>query len=170
MSTEQNPSHSKPRSPISLPFLVAAGVLGAIAYFTVPWVMTQFMYLQEQDRAKKRAFIYEGQPPETPAEASGGQEGGGGRQGGGGGRDPEAMFARLDADSDGKIQGEEISERLKNRMEQIDTDKDGALSKEEFLAGMQTRNQDGGGNAGGATVPKARPARSGNAAAPSEAP
>jgi hypothetical protein len=72
---------------------------------------------------------------------------GGGGPGGGGGFDPEAFFAERDADADGKLAGEEISERMQARMDTIDTDGDGAVSKEEFLAGMSRRG--GGGGPGG---------------------
>lgn len=85
----------------------------------------------------------------------GGPGGGGpGGEGGGpeGGRDfdPEAMFAERDADGDGKLTGDEISERLRESLEAIDTDGDGAISKDEFLARMsQVRGRGGRGGSGG---------------------
>lgn len=64
-----------------------------------------------------------------PAGAGGGPGGGGGQ-----GFDPAAMFARMDANSDGKLAGDEISERMKDRVAAMDKDSDGAISKEEFLS------------------------------------
>lgn len=85
-----------------------------------------------------------------------GGPGGGGRGGpGGGGRgnfDPSAFFARMDQNSDGKLAGDEINERMKDRVADIDTDKDGAISKDEFVADMTKRmasGQFGGGGGGG---------------------
>ncbi|MDA1050435.1 MAG: EF-hand domain-containing protein [Planctomycetota bacterium] len=69
---------------------------------------------------------------------------GGGGPGGGGGFDPEAMFTERDADGDGKLTGEEIPERMLERLEAIDTDKDGSVSKEELLARM-SQSPGGGG-------------------------
>jgi polyisoprenoid-binding protein YceI len=82
------------------------------------------------------------------------QFGGGGRGGRGGRFDPDAMFARFDADGDGKLAGEEIPDRMRENLAEIDTDKDGAISKEEFQARMQQfrggRGGQGGGPGGGA--------------------
>ena len=80
-----------------------------------------------------------------PAPGPGGGPGGGG---GGGVFDPEAFFTERDADSDGKLAGDEISDRMRERLESIDTDEDGAVSKEEFLAGMSRRRGGGGGPGG----------------------
>lgn len=66
------------------------------------------------------------------------------RGGDGGGRgqfDPEAFFKQRDLDGDGKLSGDEISDRMRQRLDQIDTDKDGAVSLEEFLK----RRENGGG-------------------------
>jgi len=80
----------------------------------------------------------------------GGGRGGGSRGGGGrGGFDPAAMFAQWDADGDGKLAGEEIPERMRERVDAIDTDKDGAVTLEEFQAGMQQRRGQRGGRGGG---------------------
>ena len=54
--------------------------------------------------------------------------------GGGGPPDREAFFASRDADGNGKLEGNEISERMQARLAELDTDADGAISKEEFLA------------------------------------
>lgn len=80
----------------------------------------------------------------------GGPGGEGGGPGGGRGFDPEAMFAERDVDGDGKLTGDEISERMRESLEAIDTDSDGAVSKEEFLARMsQIRARGGRGGSGG---------------------
>lgn len=81
----------------------------------------------------------------------GGPGGGPGGPGGGrGGFDPEAMFARNDKDGDGKLTGDEISERMRPNLAEIDTDKDDAVSKEEFMANMaKMRARFGGGPGGG---------------------
>jgi hypothetical protein len=71
----------------------------------------------------------------------------GGRGFGGGDFDPAARFKERDADSDGKLTGEEISERMQQSLEEIDTDKDGAVSLEEYEARM--RSFGGGGGFGG---------------------
>jgi hypothetical protein len=78
--------------------------------------------------------------------------GGGEGQRGGGGRsfDPEQIFADRDKDKDGLLSGDEISERMQPRIEEIDEDQDGAISKDEFLkaiaAVMASRQQRGGGS------------------------
>ena len=77
------------------------------------------------------------------------------RGGGGGGRsfDPAQIFADRDKDMDGLLSGDEISERLQPRVEEIDEDEDGAISKDEFLkamaAMMASRQQSRGGGGGG---------------------
>ncbi|HUG67728.1 MAG TPA: EF-hand domain-containing protein [Pirellulaceae bacterium] len=86
--------------------------------------------------------------PGGPGGDGPGGEGGG--PGGGRGFDPEAMFAERDVDGDGKLTGDEISERMRESLEAIDTDGDGAISKDEFLARMsQVRGRGGRGGSGG---------------------
>jgi Ca2+-binding EF-hand superfamily protein len=49
---------------------------------------------------------------------------------------------------DGLLSGDEISERMQSRVEQMDENEDGAICKEEFLAAMQrfrASRQGGGG-------------------------
>lgn len=86
---------------------------------------------------------------------TGGNGGGNGesRDGQGSGRrsfDPESIFAERDKDEDGFLSGDEISERMRSRVEAMDEDKDGAISKEEFIAAMdrfRSSRQGGGGDA-----------------------
>lgn len=80
-------------------------------------------------------------------------EPGGGPGGGGGGRgsfDPAQIFAERDTDGDGKLTGEEISERMREGLAETDTDGDGAVTLEEFQARMQQfRGGRGRGGRGG---------------------
>ncbi len=72
-----------------------------------------------------------------------------------GGMDVAAMFKNADKDGDGKLTGDEIPARIKNRMEAFDTDKDGAISLAELQSRTPGRPQarpgqeGGGGNRGG---------------------
>lgn len=65
----------------------------------------------------------------------------------------EELFAKRDTNSNGKIDGDEITEGLRSRMAQVDKDMDGTVSKEEYMAAVQARNSSGGGS--GATPPTA---------------
>jgi hypothetical protein len=148
---------TKPKSKIiSIPFLLVAVVLVVGGYPAGKWAMEKFMTMQEQGKAAadpippdpdlKRTGIGAMAEQQNSMGGAGGPRGaGGGGGGGGGGFDPEAAFTRWDADSNGKLEGEEISERMKDRVEAMDTDKDGAISKEEFMASRQNR---GGGEDG----------------------
>lgn len=76
---------------------------------------------------------------EAMANRSGGGGGGGrgpGGPGGGGNFDPaqfvERIFSENDANEDGKLTGDEIPDRMKDRVADIDTDKDGAVSRAEL--------------------------------------
>ena len=139
------------KSSVSVPFLLIAGLF-AVAIIAGPWIMFQVMVKQEQGIIAAPNAIPE-KAADTPqlqsaveTNSSSGDraQGGGGARGDGRQFDPEAFFATRDEDSNGKLEGEEISERMQGRLEQIDTDKDGAVSKEEFLAGMQNRGGAGG--------------------------
>lgn len=97
-----------------------------------------------------------GGPP--PSGGPGGPGPGGpgpGGPGGGGGRgnfDPAAMFARLDANSDGKIDASEMSsmpEQFQERFKQNDTNGDGVVDRGEFDASAARRRAQGGGPGGG---------------------
>ena len=70
------------------------------------------------------------------------------------------MFERSDANADGKLTGDEIPERLRDKIAMIDKDGDGAITKSEFAA-MSARMEEGAGkrpgkegNAGGGVKPK----------------
>jgi hypothetical protein len=129
-------SAPKKSSPISLPFLFFFVAIVGIAYFAGPWIMTQFMYMQEQSIAARGMVNNDGNGDQStmPGDDLGNSRRG--APGPPGTFDPDAAFARRDTDKNGILMGNEISERLMNRMEELDTDQDGAISKEEFLAGM----------------------------------
>ena len=59
------------------------------------------------------------------------------------------MFAKNDQNGDGKLTGDEISERMRGRLADIDTDGDQSISKDEFMASMAKRRAAGGGGGGG---------------------
>ena len=70
------------------------------------------------------------------------------------------MFERSDANGDGNLTGDEIPERMRERLKMIDKDGDGSISKSEFAA-MAARMEDGqgkrpgkDGNTGGGVKPK----------------
>ena len=107
----------------------------------------------------KTVVLFAGEPDTAPdgdsaSEGSVGgaaPEGDGGRGGGGGRFDLAAMFENRDADGDGKLTGDEISERMRENMDQIDTDQDGSVTLEEFQARMQQMfaNRGAGGDGPG---------------------
>jgi polyisoprenoid-binding protein YceI len=67
---------------------------------------------------------------------------GGGRGGPFG--DPEQFFTGMDADGDGKLSGDELPERMAERLDRFDTDADGAISRDEFLERMKQFRERGG--------------------------
>lgn len=83
------------------------------------------------------------------------EEGAGGKHKKGEGRNPDAIFAKMDANSDGKVSKDEFvaaqearakksghemkKEDIEARFAKIDTDKDGLLTKEELKAGHAGR-------------------------------
>ncbi len=93
------------------------------------------------------------------ASAGGGGPGGGGPGGGGRTFDPEARFTAADADGDGVLREDEISDRMQESLSEIDTDGDGEISKAEFMARMEAiaaRSRGGSGDAG-SRPPRSRP-------------
>lgn len=77
----------------------------------------------------------------------GGPRGSGGF--GGGGFSPEMIFNRRDENGDGKLTGDEISERMAERLDEIDANGDGEVSLEEFQSNIQSRFGAGGGGSRG---------------------
>jgi Ca2+-binding EF-hand superfamily protein len=53
---------------------------------------------------------------------------------------PQALFARIDTNSDGKVSKDEAARMpgVATRWEELDKNKDGALSREEFVTGFRT--------------------------------
>ena len=58
--------------------------------------------------------------------------------------DPAQRFARLDANGDGKLQADEMPDRMKPLLNTADSNGDGALDRAEMQAAMQ-RFRGGGG-------------------------
>jgi polyisoprenoid-binding protein YceI len=89
-----------------------------------------------------------------PPQASGGFGGGGGGRGRGG-FDPAAMFARMDADGDGKLVGDEIPDRMRDNLANIDTDSNGEITSEEFQQSMARFGGQRGGDRSAGNDPPA---------------
>ncbi|MCA9096029.1 MAG: hypothetical protein KDA68_21260, partial [Planctomycetaceae bacterium] len=83
-----------------------------------------------------------------PDGAQGGGPGSGGPGGGGRNRDPAARFAQMDADGNGKLEGDEISERMRPFISAIDKNGDGAIDLEEMKAGFSAMRRPGGEGGG----------------------
>ena len=81
--------------------------------------------------------------PEVAAAPPGGKKGG--KKGN---FDPVALFARQDADKDGKLTGDEIPAPMQGNLAEIDTDGDGSVSLEEMQARAPARGSGKGGDAG----------------------
>ncbi|MEO2015932.1 MAG: hypothetical protein ABGZ53_16355 [Fuerstiella sp.] len=89
----------------------------------------------------------------------GGGQGGGGPPGGGrggfGGQSfVDGMLERFDENKDGKLSGDEIPERMRDRVAEIDTNKDKAVDKAELEA--MARQFGGGGGRGGGEAGRGR--------------
>jgi hypothetical protein len=147
--SEQTEKAATKRPLISLPFIIIVGVLGVAGYAAGPWLMTQFMLLEEKQKANKIEIPDEFAPiselakslqadPNASWEGMSISPGGAGQQ-----LDPAERFAEMDADGDGKLTGDEISERLAGMLDEVDGDSDGAVTKEEFLALFERRSDDG---------------------------
>jgi HlyD family secretion protein len=95
-----------------------------------------------------------GGPPASPGRAAVADERGASRRPGGAKRDPSQMFSALDANGDGRLDGEEIPERIKENLSDIDANNDGAIDRSELAAmaqrfrGMRGRREPGGGPPG----------------------
>lgn len=99
-----------------------------------------------EERQQASAGMAAGRPSGPPVDNNGPQgSGGGGR----GGFDPAAFFDEQDSDGNGVLAGEEIPERMKERLEEIDTNKDGEISKEEFDSAPRPQRGGRGGPGGG---------------------
>ena len=103
--------------------------------------------LHEESRAKLREEPVAAGPggppagkPDGPAESAPKRPAGG---------DPAARFGELDQDSDGKLTGDEIPERMRERLSTIDGDGDGSISRAEFIQSAKKRAASGGGEGGG---------------------
>jgi len=89
-----------------------------------------------------------------------------------GGFDPGRMFQALDTNSDGRLEGDEIPDRMKSNLPAIDTDGDGAVDRSEMSAmGSRFRRQGGGRGGPGSGGPGEpgggeRPARPGGGQGP----
>ncbi|NQT17208.1 MAG: HlyD family efflux transporter periplasmic adaptor subunit [Planctomycetes bacterium] len=89
-----------------------------------------------------------------------GQPGAAGPQGGGRPNLAEA-FKSADKNGDGKLEGDEISGRMKESLSSIDTNSDGAVSQTEFNAMIQRMRTRGGGPQGTGGKPAAGGAQGG---------
>ncbi len=162
MSAENEPLRERARkSPISLPFVVVVAILGIGAYFAAPWLMAQYFY-RVGDLGKPELNDQLASDESTNTDSAN-ETGDGGRQRGGeggpgGGFDPDAIFARRDADNNGVLEGEELSGRMSERVAEIDKDSDGIVTKEEFLAGMQGFGGRGGSRGAASGENRSRPA------------
>lgn len=148
------PADAPKKSIISIPFIIVVVILIAGGYPAGKWVMTKYMTMEETNKFSGAAI-----PPEEDVNRDGESNemaeqtntvgGGGGLRGrsfpqdeannSSGGFDADAVFAERDKDSNGKLEGEEISQRMKGRMDSVDSDGDGAINKEEFVEAMKSR-------------------------------
>ncbi len=166
MITEK--TETKQRRGTSIPLIVGFLIIGAVGYLYGEQIMTYVFYLQEGRNAKsgiRSAVMPEDfkaedssdsgagpgagvapkgmsiTPPEPSGLVAGGNSGGAGAN-----MDPEELFAQRDKDSSGKLEGDEISERMQARLAEVDKDQDNALSKEEFLSAWGSRQSANTGN------------------------
>ncbi len=77
-----------------------------------------------------------------PSAATGSPDGQRKKRGGG---DVGEMFAKLDADKDGKLSGDEIPAQMQSNLSDIDGDSDGAISKAELTKAMKRLRAAGAG-------------------------
>jgi hypothetical protein len=168
MNPDSISAETKPKRSTSIPLVIAFAVLGILGYAFGERIMASIFYMQELNEREKTAkeinakSFEDAQKSASAPEGAGGEMarpskgpvganvGGGGPMvatpgGEGGGRPPmseadiEGRFKQSDADGNGKLEGEEISERMKPRLADIDTDKDSAVSMDEYKAAIQRR-------------------------------
>jgi Ca2+-binding EF-hand superfamily protein len=87
-----------------------------------------------------------------PGQQREGMPGAGRRSEGGPGAGPEMiskMFDARDKDGDGKLTGDEIPERMQDRLDKIDGDQDGSVSRQEMESAMSKMRGRGGKQGGG---------------------
>jgi Ca2+-binding EF-hand superfamily protein len=89
----------------------------------------------------------------VPVFGTPGKEGANPKKPGGEGRDFGKMFEKFDANADGKLEGEEIPAKMRDRMDRFDKNKNGVIEKDELLGRMGKRP--GGGPEGGRPGPAA---------------
>ena len=143
-------------------FLIALGTTFAVTYIDKNTAEEAGPETAEEKEAREAR---EAQLEGMQNMGGGGGGGGGGAFGGGGGggqeRDPDAIiesiFTRADANEDGKLTGDEISERLAERLDTVDTDGNGEVSKEEFTTSLKAMMERRGGQGGGGGPGGAQP-------------
>ena len=70
-------------------------------------------------------------------------------RGGPAGTDPDALFARLDSNGDGRIEIADLNEPFRGMLASADTNGDGFINRSEFTAAMASLRREGGGPGGG---------------------
>jgi polyisoprenoid-binding protein YceI len=112
---------------ISFPATVRIGDDGVSLDATFVLDRTEYGINYDPGRVNKEVTMSVIGKKTEPPQAQGGFGGGGGR-----GFDPAAMFARLDGNSDGKLAGEEIPDRMRENLANTDSDGNGEVTQEEF--------------------------------------
>jgi polyisoprenoid-binding protein YceI len=132
---------------ITFPATVRIGDDGVSVDATFAFDRTEYGINYDPGRVNKEVTMTVIGKKTEPPQAQGGFGGGGG--GGGRGFDPAAMFARLDGNSDGKLAGEEIPERMRENLANIDSDSNGEVTQEEFQQSVARFGGRRGGNRSG---------------------
>lgn len=111
MTESTNPANQMKKRGTSISLLIGFGILGVAAYLAGPTVMKYALFFQEQrkhnrinseiGKTKLPASDAVSSPEVPPMVSTGGP--------GGGRPDPEEMFKGRDKDSNGKLEGTEIS-------------------------------------------------------------
>ena len=141
---------------ITIPMTMSNGDAGVLLKGELKLDRTEFGMNGSTDKVSKEVSITVSVGEKT---ASGGGGGGAQRGGGRGGRrrDPAAMFKQMDANGDGKLEGDEIPERMRQFAGNMDTDKDGAITEEELKTAFESFGGRGGGKGKGGGGRKSRP-------------